>query len=274
MTDHRDWTGKVGTIWAREWQRTDRSFRELTGILLDRIGKTGFEKCIDIGCGAGEISIALAKSASQAMITGVDISPELLAVARQRSENRTNLDFTDGDAARYSPDEQGVDLLVSRHGVMFFPAPVEAFAHFRSISARDARLVFSCFRERERNEWVSETLSVLPTVPVPPPAGEPGPFAFGDRDHVARILDSAGWTDVAFEKIDYRMIFGGGDDPVEDACDYLSRVGPTATQLAALEDTERAEALDKLRKVLSGHLRDGFVALPAAAWIVTASAGD
>lgn len=273
MTDHRDWTGKVGTIWARQWQRTDRSFRELTSILLDRIGNTGFVECIDIGCGAGEISIALAKSASQGMITGVDISPELLAVARQRGENLLNLDFIHGDAAQYSPDKQGVDLLVSRHGVMFFPAPVEAFAHLRSISAQDARLVFSCFRVRERNEWVSETLSVLPTVPVPPPAGEPGPFAFGDRDHVAHILESAGWTDVAFEEIDYRMIFGGGDGPVEDACDYLSRVGPTATQLAALEDTERAEALDKLRKVLSGHLRDGFVSLPAAAWIVTSSAG-
>ena len=274
MTDHRDWTGKVGSIWAQEWRRTDRSFCELTPILLEVIGRTGFDNCIDIGCGAGEVSVALAGGNAKARVCGVDISPELLAVARERGSSLANLAFVHGDAAKYVPENGKPDLLVSRHGVMFFPAPVEAFAHLRSISAPHARLVFSCFREVQVNEWVAQTLSVLPKPPKASAPGEPGPFAFGEEGHVRRILEEGGWEGLEFRKVDYRMVFGGGQDPVADACDYLTRVGPTATPIAELDATARAEAIGKLGEVLARHDRDGVVALPAAAWIVTGRAAS
>ncbi len=60
MTGAGEWTGRVGGVWAKEWQRTDRSFGELTDRLLDPTALSSFSHALDIGCGAGEISIALA----------------------------------------------------------------------------------------------------------------------------------------------------------------------------------------------------------------------
>ena len=150
---------------------------------------------------------------------------------------------------------------------------MSAITHLRAQAADGAGLVFSCFRERAENAWVGKTLSALPAMP-PAPADprEPGPFAFGNRDYVHGILRDAGWEDVAFDSVDFRMTFGEGADAVADACDYLTRVGPTATPISQLEGDERTATLERLSAILSGHAADGAVALPAAAWIVTARA--
>lgn len=273
MTEHRDWTGKVGHIWAQEWRRTDRSFRELTPRLLATIEAESFHDALDIGCGAGEIACALADGHPASQVTGVDISPELLGVARERGRAFINLAFAHGDAATATVDP-APDCLVSRHGVMFFVDPTATFAHLRKQASPGARLIFSCFRNRADNEWVAATMSALPDPPPPADPLEPGPFAFGDRDRVAEILDEAGWQDVAFAPIDYRMIFGAGADPVADACDYLGRVGPTATPIAALDDAARALTLGRLAAILRGYRSNDVIAMPAAAWIVTARAPD
>ena len=255
MTEYRDWTGKVGDVWAQEWRRTDRSFGELTPRLLAAARGEAFTRALDIGCGAGEISCALAERDPAVPVMGVDISPELLAVARERGAGLGNLDFVLGDAAQLACGT--ADLLVSRHGVMFFADPVAAFTHLREHAGDKARLVFSCFRSREDNAWTAATMAALPSVPPPPDPHEPGPFAFADKDRVAGILSQAGWTDIAFDPVDYGMVLGSGADPVADARSYLTRVGPTASALAALDDdTERAAALARLTPILD-QARDG-----------------
>ena len=272
VTDHRDWTGKVGSIWAQEWRRTDRSFIELTPRLLAAIEAEPFRHALDIGCGAGETSCALAKAHPDRSITGVDIAPDLLDVARERGSAFANLAFVEGDAATTAFDF-APDALVSRHGVMFFADPVAAFAHLHAVAAPSARLTFSCFRKRAENEWVGATLAALPDPPSPPlDPFEPGPFAFGERDRVATILRDAGWRDIAFDAVDYRMIFGAGADPIADACDYLTRVGPTATPIAALAPSARQATLERMAQRLETYLAADRIAMPAAAWIVTARA--
>lgn len=274
MTDQSEWTGNVGNVWAREWQRTDRSFVPLTARLLEVARASPFSQALDIGCGAGEISLRLAQGAPAARVTGVDVSSDLLETARERGDDQSNLHFEQDDAARWAPaDGQRPDLIVSRHGVMFFADPVAAFAHIAGQAVGSARLVFSCFRERAENDWVRNLASVLPSgdAPVPDPDA-PGPFAFGRRDRVEGILSRAGWRDIGFEAIDYGMVAGDGENAVGDALSYFLRIGPAARAVAALEEDRRDEVLERLRAMLHGKLVDGRVTLPAACWIVTARA--
>ena len=274
MTDQSEWTGKVGDVWAREWQRTDRSFVPVTVRLLEVAGAGAFAQAIDIGCGAGEVSLRLAQGEPSSRVIGVDVSEELLAVARKRGETLGNLRFEFGDAAHWSAGEgERPDLVVSRHGVMFFDDPVKAFANIRAQAAPGARLVFSCFRERRDNGWVRELASTLPPSDAPAPDPDaPGPFAFGRERRVETILAEAGWEEIAFEAIDYPMLAGEGTDAVQDALSYFLRIGPAARAVAALEGEQREAALGNLRAMLERHHAGGRVALPAACWIVTARA--
>lgn len=272
MTGASEWTGRVGGTWVREWERTDRSFGSLTAHLLDPAAIGDITSALDIGCGAGEVAITLAARNPAAEITGLDISQDLLSVARERGSTFGNLTFREGDAARWKPDDNSnaPDFLISRHGVMFFDEPIAAFAHLKTIAAKRARLRFSCFRERAENHWVSLLQSVTPASSPPSDPYAPGPFAFGEAARLRDILTAAGWRDVMLEPYDYAMIAGEGEGALDEAVAYFQRIGPAAGAIADLAGAARDQAIEALRAMLAEHLSQGRVALPASAWIVTA----
>jgi hypothetical protein len=174
------------------------------------------------------------------------------------------------DAAQWQPAEGFTpDLLVSRHGVMFFPDPQAAFSNLAGLAASHAGLLFSCFRDRAANPFFSEVARLLPTPLIPGGPHEPGPFAFSDASRVHAILEAAGWREVKFEPYDFAMVAGTGDDPVEDAVGYFSRIGPAARALAELQTDERARFADRVRALAERNLSGGIVSLRAAVWIVT-----
>ncbi len=271
MTSKQDWQGKSGEGWASEWRRTDRSFGGLTERLLARTRDFPFRHALDIGCGAGELSLALARGHSAARIVGVDVSPQLIDTARERAEHMSNLEFELADAAQWHPgDDFAPQLLISRHGVMFFGDPPAAFANFASFATDGAGLLFSCFRDRGESPFFSEIGACLPAPAEPSDPYAAGPFAFAEREHVMAILGDAGWHEIAFEPFDFAMIAGAGEDPVEDAMSYFTRIGPAAAALREMEESARAETLAAIRAVAEGNCRDGVVALRAACWIVSA----
>ena len=269
-----EWLGRTGDSWAAEWRRTDRSFTMLTERLLQRTREFEFEWALDVGCGAGELSLAIARGQPQCKVTGVDISPQLVATARDRAADHLNVTFEIADAASWRPNEKSTpDLIVSRHGVMFFANPVTAFGNLHALAAQRAGLLFSCFRAWDENPAFTEVARLLPT-PVPPPDPDvPGPFAFGDRARVEDILIRAGWSNIAFERYDFGLIVGGGDDAVEDTVRYFATIGPAARALREMDDSARNCFSDKLRELALSNLHEGIVSLPAATWIVSAHRG-
>lgn len=267
----RDWQGRTGESWAAEWERTDRSFGGLTERLLTCSRDFPYRRAVDIGCGAGELSLALARGRPHSTVVGIDISPALIAVAQQRGGRLGNVRFVEADAASWRPNGTSPELVVSRHGVMFFDDPRAAFAHMAGYASEHANLLFSCFRDPAECPIFTEVAAQLPPAEGPPPDPRaPGPFAFADRDYVRDILADAGWSSVDFEAVDFAMIAGVGDDPVADAVAYWSSIGPASMRLAEMNDVVRQESIVRLREVARRNLRDGVVALKAAAWIVSA----
>jgi SAM-dependent methyltransferase len=267
MTGIAEWQTRVGRSWADEWQRTDRSFAGLTTQLLPAIAAQPGTRVLDLGCGAGEMSLAVAAARPAAQVTGVDVSADLVAVAQARAAGRCA--FYHGDAAAFVDPAGPPDLLISRHGVMFFDDPPAAFRHLAQSAAPGARMVFSCFRAARDNPWGGLFAPLLPPAPPEPPvAFPPGPFAFADPAHVERCL--VGWTALRFTPVDFRYVAGAGDDPVADAVGFFSRIGPAATRLAAHDGTARAELQAAMAALIEPWLAGGVVDFPAAAWIVTA----
>lgn len=265
-----EWQGRTGESWAAEWRRTDRSFAMLTERLLQRTRDFHFAQVLDIGCGAGELSLALARGRPECRVTGVDIAPALIAVARTRGEHLPQTSFIEADAAAWQPQGPAPDLLVSRHGVMFFADPVAAFTHLSRIAAPDAGLLFSCFREPSLNPFMTEVVRLLPAPAEPADPLAPGPFAFADPLRVEAILRAAGWADVALEPFDFAMVVGAGKDPVAEAMAYFQAIGPAARARRDLDEEQLATFQKDLRKLAEQHCSDGIVALRAAAWIVSA----
>lgn len=270
-----DWEGSVGDVWAAEWVRTDRSFASLAPHLnaaaIAAVAGQPAPWILDIGCGAGATSMALAAALPDADVLGVDISPGLVATARARSGDLPNLRFELGPVEAIAGDHAPIDLFVSRHGVMFFPDPVPAFTAIRAAAAPAGRLVFSCFRSIALNPWAEEIVAAVLGAPPPQPSGYmPGPFAFADPDVVRALLTEAGWRDVEATPIDYIYHAGAGADPVGDALDLFGRIGPAATPLRAAPPEERPAMAARLAAVLERYHQGDVVDFPAAAWLCSA----
>jgi SAM-dependent methyltransferase len=270
MTTNEDWIGRVGASWAENHRLTDRALSGLTDRLLDAIRPLGGRRILDIGCGAGELSLALSRERPSSKVVGLDISPDLVAVARERGSNRDNLEFAIADAQTWRAGEFDPDLIVSRHGVMFFPDPVAAFSNLRQgADDRAAKLCFSCFRAPDLNPWASEIASMFDR-PQQADIDEPGPFAFASRDAVHAMLEQAGWQAIEHRAVDFAFVAGMGPNALDDALDFFTRIGPGARAIAEREGAEREAALLRLRDWLSRRRHGHLVALPAAAWIVMA----
>jgi len=279
MTEASEWRGRVGDIWAKEWQRTDRSLAPVNDALVAAAAAeaASFDRprILDLGCGAGATSFALADALPNCEIVGIDLSEALIAAARERATGRPNLRFEVADAAGWAPASAGFDLIVSRHGVMFFDDPVAAFAHLRALAAADSRLIFSCFRERADNQWAAALLPIFARfAPDALAAPEPptGPFAFGDRARIEAILAKAGFAAPDICAFDFDFVAGAGDDPVADAIAYFRRIGPFARLLRSLDEGAAREATAHLAEIVVAHRANGRIVFRAAAWIVTAKA--
>jgi ubiquinone/menaquinone biosynthesis C-methylase UbiE len=189
------WNGPGGQHWADRQQTQDIVLAPVSGVLIDRAKVKAGERIIDVGCGCGSTTIALAQKAGPAgHVLGIDISAPMLARARQMAPAGTPVDFVLADATVYPFDPASFDLLASRFGVMFFAQPAVSFANMRRALRPTGRLTFACWREPRDNPFFMAPLqAVYKHVPKLPQLGpeDPGPFSFASEARVHRILGEA-----------------------------------------------------------------------------------
>jgi len=246
-------------------------FAGVTERLLMRSRDFTFQQVLDVGCGAGELSLALARGRPGVDVVGIDISPQLIDAARGRASHLPNVRFEVADATRWRRAEDFTpNLLISRHGMMFFDDPTAAFVHLHDVAAEGAGLLFSCFRGAEVNEMMAGVAALLPPPAEAPHPHAPGPLAFADPDYVRPILENAGWREVTFQAQDFAMVVGAGSDPLSDALDFFSTIGPLAEAVSTMEEAERAGLLERLKSMLEPRIYHGAIALRGGGWIVSA----
>jgi ubiquinone/menaquinone biosynthesis C-methylase UbiE len=269
------WNGPAGQHWADRQQMQDVMLAPVSAILIDRANAKAGERIIDVGCGCGATSIALAQKVGPAgYVFGIDISAPMLARARQIATPDISVDFVLADATLYPFDPASFDLLVSRFGVMFFAEPALSFANLRRALRPSGRLAFACWREPRENPWLMMPLqAVYKHVPKLPQLGpeDPGPFSFASEARVHRILSEAGFSQIAMEPCNILLdvaIGRGLDAAVRTALE----IGPAARALEEQPADVRAAATNSIREALAPLVRGQAVPLGGSIWIVTASA--
>jgi ubiquinone/menaquinone biosynthesis C-methylase UbiE len=269
------WNGPNGQRWTDRQATQDVLLSPVAQLLIERIAPKTGDRIVDVGCGCGAISIALAERvAPDGSVLGVDISAPMLERARQLAPKALPLDFVQADATVYPFEAGRFDLLVSRFGVMFFAEPVVSFANLRKALRPKARVVFACWREPKDNPWMMAPLqAVYRHVPRLPQVGpeDPGPFAFASEARVTRILREAGYADIAMEasNISLDISIGRGLDAAADAA---LEIGPSARALEGHPPEIRSAARESVRELLAPHARGQTVPLPGSIWLVTAKA--
>ncbi|WP_241070583.1 class I SAM-dependent methyltransferase [Achromobacter insuavis] len=273
-----DWNGQSGERWVVNQARLDAMVAVFGQAAIEAAALATDERVLDIGCGAGASSLALAaRVGAGGQVLGVDISERLIDRARALACNaNTPVRFQVADASNTELPEGAFDILFSRFGVMFFDDPTAAFTHMRRALRPGGRVAFVCWRGAAENDWMRLPMGALKRI-VPPSAlsdpEAPGPFSFGDREHIARILTAAGFTEIVISPFDAAVPFGEGetrDAAVDDAVRMTLEVGPLSRALAAQPDDIRARACAAVRAAFARLPGEGAVMINGATWVVKA----
>jgi SAM-dependent methyltransferase len=272
-----DWNGQSGARWVANQARFDAMLAVFGEAAIEAAAPATGERVLDVGCGAGATSLALAARVGAAgQVLGVDISEPLIDRARALAPQDTPARFRVADASSAELPEGAFDILFSRFGVMFFDDPTGAFAHMRRALRPGGRVAFVCWRGPAENDWVRLPMGAIKDIvpPIAPPDPEaPGPFSFADQGRVARILTAAGFTDIAIAPFDASIPFGEGrtrDAAIDDAVKMAFEVGPLARALADQSDDIRARAWAAVRAAFAGLPGERSVMMGGAVWLVMA----
>jgi SAM-dependent methyltransferase len=271
-----DWNGASGDAWVRRQETQDIVLAPASDLVFKAARLQPGEQVLDIGCGCGDTTLeAVRQVGPTGAALGVDISIPMIARAEERAKAEgLGARFAAADAANYHFPPGGFDVLISRFGAMFFPEPEKAFANLRKALKPGGRLVFVCWQPVRENEWMilplRAALKHVPRLPEPDP-DEPGPFAFADAAKVRRILEGAGFVEVAMTRRSVTLDIAAGQG-LETAFGAATTIGPASRALRQASEAERAAGVAEIRAQLTAR-RDGVhVRLAAAPWLVEARA--
>lgn len=264
------WNGAAGNIWSTEQERLDAMLEPVNAAVLDALKAEPGAKILDVGCGAGVTTLALAARGYRP--TGVDISTALLVRARERAAAEgAEIAFIEADAGAAAIPGAPFGGLFSRFGVMFFEAPQDAFAHLRAQLTPGAPLAFICWRAPADNAWnllsakIAQSMIETP-LPKPDPHA-PGPMAFADAERTRGILTGAGWRDAAIKPWDGHIFLGG---TIPEAADLLTLMAKS--RLIDPYGLDPARISARIAEEIAPMASAEGVLAPAGCWIVTARA--
>jgi ubiquinone/menaquinone biosynthesis C-methylase UbiE len=270
------WNEQAGPKWVALQHLIDAQIEPLGRMAMERGQISAGEEVIDVGCGCGATSVAIARRVGpDGRVTGFDVSRPMLERARRAAAEAglTNVHFEEADVQTGGLGAASFDVVFSRFGVMFFADPVGAFANLRSALRVGGRLAFVCWQAIQDNPWMIVPMSAaLQHLPPPPSAAPdaPGPFAFADPNRVQRILSDAGFEDAGLEPIRETLTIGGAGSRLDDAVDFLLQMGPTARLLRESDPALTPRVAASVREALEPYHGDEGLRMSSAAWIVTA----
>lgn len=265
------WQGDSGRAWVEAQDLLDGLFAPIEAHLVRIAAEAAPEALIDVGCGTGATTLAMAR-ATGARGVGLDISEPMLGLARSRAEaSGLDVSFITGDAQREPLESGAFDLLASRFGVMFFDDPAAAFANLRTAARAGAGLHFVAWRGPAENDFM--TAGERAAAPLLPPApmrkgDEPGPFGLASADRTARLLREAGWGGIEIDPIDFTCVM-----PRDRLEDYYTRVGPVVKPLATSEPAFREKLKAAVEEGFAPFVDGDAVRFPAACWTIRARNG-
>lgn len=214
------------------------------------------EMVLDVATGTGITAIAAREHG--ATVTAIDLTPELIEVAKvkAREQGFDDIDFRVGDAEALPFPDASFDVVLSTCGHMFAPDQPKVGSELMRVTRPGGRVVFLAWTpDGGLGGWFRTTNKhVAPNPAVPPP------FNWGDMAKVKELLGDQ-YRDISFARGDSTQ-YG---ESAEDIWNLFSlRYGPTVRALSTLTPdaqlamrNDHIDYLNGYRTAADGKIRWG-----------------
>lgn len=243
------------------------SFAELIDgaaiLTVERAGVSPGEHVLDVATGTGNAALRAARAGAK--VTGLDLSPQLLEIARARARDEgLEIEWVEGDVEELPFPDGTFDRVLSVFGAMFAPRHARTGAELLRVTRPGGTLALTT--------WVPEGVMgrMIAAPGLPTPDGGESPVLWGVEEHARAAL--AGAQELSFEPatVTFRA------QSVEDYLASLQEnLGPLIAARAALEAAGRwPEAEARLHDLYAGANKatDGTMSVDAEYLLILARA--
>jgi len=229
---------RQAAVWSKgRFEDIAVTLADMHTAMVEAVRPRAGERWLDLACGAGQLA-ELAAGAG-ATVTGIDISPRLVEVAKERSAaGGYDIDYRLGDVEHLvGIDDASFDVVSSSVGAIFAPDQHQAVREIARVTRPGGRLVLTAWT---REGSVAPMFEIASRFQPPPPDGAGSPLDWGREEHIRELLGPA------FELSIERRLSRAEADSLEEAWEQIStRLGPVVMALEVLPPGPR-EAFERL----------------------------
>jgi ubiquinone/menaquinone biosynthesis C-methylase UbiE len=224
---------KLRDTWiAGDFGQIAKSYESGAADFVKRLNLQPGTRLLDVACGTGNLALPAARLG--ALVTGVDIAPNLIEQARQKAASESlSAKFDVGDAESLPYADESFDAVVTMFGAMFAPRPEVAAAEIKRVCRSGGLIAMANWTPTGLAGQMFKTVAAH----VPPPPGMPAPVLWGDPAIVReRLSEGISKLETTTRKITFNYPFS----PAEVVEHFRNYFGPTQKTFNSLDENGQA----------------------------------
>jgi ubiquinone/menaquinone biosynthesis C-methylase UbiE len=178
-------------------------------VLLEHAAPRAGERVLDLACGTGIVARQVAPLVGRkGRVVGVDVSPDMLAVAQSRpAPGGAPIEWREAEAAATGLPDDAFDVVLCQQGLQFFPDRTTALREVRRVLTPGGRVVLSVWHRLDRHALLDALFRTEARHLGVPLAEVAVPFCLGDAEELRALLNEAGFerTRVTPRSLDVRF---------------------------------------------------------------------
>jgi ubiquinone/menaquinone biosynthesis C-methylase UbiE len=251
----------VAAGWKKWWRAIENGAQDVSKRMLELAEVKPAQRVLDIATGIGEPALSAASRVGPAgRVVATDLSPQMLAIARERAASLglTNVEFMEADAERLDFPDGSFDAILWRWGVTDLPNPLNTLVAIRRWLSPNGSFATSVWEAGPKGRPMASIAMAVAQEMFDVPARPGTPSLSGSaRDALEKEMIDAGFTDVRLEEMTLTLELPSA----EDCAQYLADVSPEFLALLSSKSSgQQAEFRQRLAEALCQYtIVDGRV---------------
>lgn len=233
---------KLRATWiAGDFGEIAKSYAAGAGEFVQSLNLKPGMQVLDVACGTGNLALPAARLG--AIVTGVDLAPNLVEQARENAKREgLTAQFDEGDVEALPYGDASFDAVITMFGAMFAPRPDLVAAELKRVTRPGGSIAMANWTPAG---FIGQMFKITSSH-VPPPPNMPSPVLWGSED-VVRERFGAGISDLQTtrQSIHFKFPFA----PAQVVEHFFVYYGPSFKAFNALDENGQ----NALRRDLEQH---------------------